>query len=232
MKLKVYLFLLLAMLSTNASALTYTYGFENISGPQVFDGVNMQTLDLGSASFSGGAVLTNATYFPAHSNFFTNNFSVYGTSKMGNNLPDTLTISLLPEFKATDVQFTLFNGRPDIQDYSINVYSGNNLLGTETKAGNNLKPNTTAINQGTLQDGEGSFAFVDLKYNDITSIEITYIPKSSTQTLPWDFLIDDVTFTGAGTGTFTQPVPEPEDYALMLVGLLLMGFVGRRRKML
>lgn len=40
--------------------------------------------------------------------------------------------------------------------------------------------------------------------------------------------IDSVSYTLASAGT--PPVPEPETYAMMLAGLGLLGFIGRRRK--
>jgi hypothetical protein len=38
-------------------------------------------------------------------------------------------------------------------------------------------------------------------------------------------------YEGGGTNNITAPVPEPETYAMMVAGLLIIGFVARRRRM-
>ncbi|MFM9836151.1 MAG: PEP-CTERM sorting domain-containing protein [Methylophilaceae bacterium] len=210
--------------------------------------LSAQTINFDAATFSGGGVLTDAIAFPAHTNFFPNNLLVdgtldgtpaiitnhnaYGTSNMGNGLSNTIAISLLPDFHASAVSFTLFNGETNIQDYTVSAFNGTTLLGfLDFK---NLEPNIAppANSSKVVIDGADSYAIVDLRFTDITNVTISFLnDPASSKFHPdsWDFLIDDVTFTGTG-GQGIYPVPEPETYAMMLVGLGLMGYIGRRRK--
>jgi hypothetical protein len=61
----------------------------------------------------------------------------------------------------------------------------------------------------------GTYAFI-LGYND---------SAGAANLGDWDDFVVGAKFTGV-----TAPIPEPETYAMMLAGLSLMGFVGRRRK--
>jgi hypothetical protein len=186
-----------------------------------------------AASFSGGAVLTNATDFPAHTNFFQNNPNAYGTSNMGNlaglRVP-LITIDFLPADHADSLSFNLFNGLTVNETYTVTAFLGNGSsisLDTSNLNGNNFYDSTTSTNSSNFcaAKGCGSFELVNLNYGDIS--KVTIAPKSSSATtVAWDFLIDDVTFIGNGV----SPVPEPESYAMILAGLGLMGVVGRRRK--
>jgi PEP-CTERM motif len=239
MTLKFAWALVFGLMATAANAETYTYGFEDKIGPTEFSNIlGQQSISFDAATFSGGAVLTNATNFPALSNFFPGDHSAYGTSNLGSGLSNTLSIALLPDFHANNVSFTLFNGEINIQDYTVSAFNGDTLLGSMLV--NNLAPNITPPPKGNSSNvpppqGAGSYAFVDLHFIDITNVTITFLnDPTSSKSNPnvWDFLIDDVTFTG--TGTFNDvpsaPVPEPETYAMMMAGLGVMGFIARRRK--
>ena len=68
--------------------------------------------------------------------------------------------------------------------------------------------------------GQSTDGFVDLSgFSNVTSI---YIDDSSTAA---GMAYDGFTFTAAA------PVPEPETYAMLLAGLVLLGFAARRRKL-
>ena len=249
MKIKLYLFLMLGMFSTIANSETYTYGFENvgfattpivggvITGPDVFQNLtNAQTNPIfyDVATFTGGAVLTNAQDFPAHKNYFPDNLNAYGTSNMGSNAgldKALLSIDFLVNDHPDIVSFTLFNGLLTSQDYTVTVYLGDSTSYTvpnlKNLNGNHYFDSTTNGSNSCLFEGCGSFESVIINHTDIAKVTIEPNLHSSTSN-GWDFLIDDVTFIGNGV----SPVPEPESYAMITVGLVLMGFVGRRRKLL
>jgi hypothetical protein len=245
------------LLSTNSNATTYTYGFEDSnSTTPIFAGTNEQNINFGAITFSGGTVLRDATFFPAHKNYFPNNLFAYGSSSLSDNLLagnyKTISLSVLPNFHASAISFTLFNGENFIQDYTVEALNGSTPIWSNGPLNNpkqiKLQPNNNTENGSNASPiGVGSFQKINIDNltNDITNINITYYnppPVSDTATNPtgitdttitntqdWDFLIDDVSISGAGVFNIS-PVPEPENYAMILVGLSLMRFVCRRRK--
>jgi hypothetical protein len=256
MKIKYFAFLALGMLSSIVHAQTYTYGFENewsiatpigpqIVGPSMFkdliplaqpqDTYTVQTnpISYDAATFTGGAVLTNATDFPAHTNFFQNNQNAYGTSNMGNLaglIHPLITIDFLAGDHPNSVSFNLFNGLTTKEDYTVTASLGTGEVVTQifnNLNGNNFFDPTTTPGTKNFCANTGCGSFETVLFNNADIAKITIAPNfHSGDTTQWDFLIDDVTFIGNGV----SPVPEPESYAMMLAGLVLMGFVGRRRK--
>jgi hypothetical protein len=247
--------LLSTLLSTTVNAATYTYGFEYdgytttpIVGPNQFANLtSAQTAPISydAATFSGGAVLTDATSFPAHLNYFPNNLltdgtydsnvnhNAYGTSNMGSSaglMNDLIAINFLVNDHPNFVSFTLFNGQVDSKAYTITAFdSANNAYTpyfTTNLNSNVFVPKSNSSSKTTLE-GYGSFEQIKLSFTDIAYITIRPTACDSCSSAGWDFLIDDVTFIGNG---IAASVPEPESYAMMLAGLGLMGLVGRRRK--
>ena len=217
---------------------TFFYDFEKLSGPNMFNfGVDPAKIISEPATFNGGVVLTKATFFPANSTG-----SSYGTAfdpahSIVTKLPQTLTIDISTNFHASEVSFDLFNGEIFTQDFIVKAFGIGGVMSGDPTLVNNLKPN---------QPSTGSFSLVDLffadplntgKYFDINQVTITFLPKppdltnpnnTSTHPATWDFLIDNVKI--GGNPAIAATVPEPETYAMMMVGLGMMGFIARRRK--
>lgn len=224
-----------------ASATTVNVGFEGSSNPSLFSlAGGPQTIAAAPATFTGGVILSDPSSFPIFDSTFksASNHNVYGTADFGTGLATTLSIAIDSSFNASKVSFTLFNGENFIEDYTINAFNGNSLLGTQKL--NNLASN---LNNGTGVDSYGlinlMFANINITRVDIISkagikfvSSSSSIPVSNSTTSQWDFLIDDVTFIGNPTVAVdvTAAVPEPETYTMILVGLGLMGFMVRRRK--
>ena len=87
-------------LAQSPSGLT-TIDFENLSGPSLFS-VADPPLTIDSATFTGGQVLTDATYLPADPT------SVYGTSYFCTGCADTITIDFAQ--KVSNFSMLLLNG--------------------------------------------------------------------------------------------------------------------------
>lgn len=87
-----------------------TINFENVSGPSVF-GSASPPLTINGATFSGGQVLTNATYLPADPT------SVYGTSYFCTGCSDTITIDFTN--KASNFSMLLLNGLDYTVTYTV-----------------------------------------------------------------------------------------------------------------
>lgn len=248
MLLKFSWMLILGLMATNANAVTYHYGFEfvgdtttKITGPSEFANLaptQTAAISYDAATFSGGAVLTDATFFPAHVNYTLpnpDNHNAYGTSNMGSAaglINPLLRIDFLTGDHPTDVSFTLFNGLVNNQGYTITAFDSNNMAYASLDPTFTLGTfGTSRLNSNLFFDstksplvGFKSYQTVNLSFADIAYTTIA--PNAHDSATGWDFLIDDVTFIGGGV----SPVPEPETYSMMIIGLGLMGLIARRRK--
>lgn len=248
----------------HAATITALVNFDPPSfsqGPSIYVAVpGPQTIATTPATFSGGAVLGFATFFPAIS--FATNPNVYGSADFGNHLSEQLTIAIDSAFATTEVSFALFNGETFNQSYAVDAFNGASLVANQTLT--NVAPN---FNSG--------YGLIDLKsLGGITSVTIT--PTGAPAA--WDFLIDTVAFNqnitsivnpppppviqpatppvqghrhGGGEGetelvevsfgddvndirgsvlVVTPSVPTPEPETYMLVLAGLLGFVARRYK--
>lgn len=92
-------------------------------------------------------------------------------------------------------------------DIRIRVYSTSNLFLGET------------IAPGIIQSGDGSFF-------GILAADGDSIGRVSLMSTTYKLIgVDFVEF-----GNRVQPVPEPETYGMMMAGLVLIGFIARRKK--
>jgi hypothetical protein len=73
--------------------------------------------------------------------------------------------------------------------------------------------------------------FLGLSYSAGTSGDgFTFTPGYSSPAEAFVAYDTPAGFSGAGSLSYAQPVPEPETYAMLLAGLGLLGMLGRRRK--
>jgi hypothetical protein len=245
-----------------ARAGTALVDFENTpplsAGPSIYVAVpGPQNISTAPATFTGGVVLGDATFFPAIA--FATPPNVYGTADFGNGLPEQLSIAIDPAFTTTEVSFALFNGEVFNQSYIVNAFNGLSLVASQTLT--NIAPN---FNSG--------YGLTDLvNPGGITSVTIapTGAPTA------WDFLIDTVAFNQNITSVVNPPpppvvqpavppvfghrhggkegevelvevnfgdnindirgsvrvIPEPATYSMMLVGFGLLGFIAIRKKL-
>ena len=162
------------------------------AGPSIYVAVpGPQTIVTAPATFSGGVVLGDATFFPAIA--FATAPNVYGTADFGNSLAKSLTISIDPAFTTTEVSFALFNGETFNQGYKVDAFNGANLVTSQTIA--TILPNFNA-----------GYGLIDLNSaGGITSVVIS--PTGAPQV--WDFLIDSVAFNQNITTIFPNVPPPP-----------------------
>lgn len=179
-----------------AKATTALIDFETTpslsTGPSIYVAVpGPQTITTTPATFTGGVVLGNATFFPAIS--FATIPNVYGTADFGNHLPEALTITMAAAFTTTEVSFALFNGEVFNQSYSVDAFNGTTVVGNQTL--NNIPANFNA-----------GYGLVDLTApGGITSVVITPVGNPSA----WDFLIDTVGFNQNINTVILPPVIQP-----------------------
>ncbi len=161
-------------------------------GPSIYVAVpGPQTIVTAPATFSGGVVLGDATFFPAI--VFATGPNVYGTADFGNGLAKSLTIGIDPAFTTTEVSFALFNGETFTQGYKVDAFNGASLVASQTIAG--ILPN---FNSG--------YGLIDLNNaGGITSVVVS--PTGAPQV--WDFLIDSVAFNQNVTTLFPNVPPPP-----------------------
>lgn len=159
-------------------------------GPSIYIAVpGPQTITTTPATFTGGAVLGFATFFPAIA--FATAPNVYGTADFGNHLANSLTITTDPAFVTNEVSFALFNGEIFNQSYTVNAFNGAALVASQTLT--NVAPN---FNSG--------YGLVDLiSPGGITSVDISPVGAPSV----WDFLIDTVAFNQSITSIVNSPPP-------------------------
>jgi len=105
-----WLLLALCGLPSALSAQTETVDFEQFAGPSLFDSV-APPLQVLAATFSGGEVLTNATFSPADST------SVYGTAAFCAGCLPAIAIDFSQ--KVANVSLLLLNGKPVTVSYTV-----------------------------------------------------------------------------------------------------------------
>ena len=196
--------------NAGTGTITETDGF-NVSGlPTLTMGTILQ---LGEVDSNGAAGTITFTYL-GHESGFTNQFQItigsMGSFNTGSAVGDQLTLNA-SDFAAGAVPFQFTTISPTGQGSAIN--GGTWSLGTSIALiGTNITDTATPSPPG------GSYAFV-IGFDDSGCAGCTN-PSSDHD---WDDLAVGVNFVSA--------VPEPEIYAMMGIGLLLMGFVARRRNL-
>jgi hypothetical protein len=179
----------------HAAAITAVVNFDppaNQQGPSIYVAVpGPQTIATTPATFSGGAILGFATFFPAIA--FATAPNVYGTADFGNSLSHALTIATNPAFATNEVSFALFNGEPFNQSYTVDAFNGTTLVASQTLT--DVAPNFNA-----------GFGLVDL--NSLTGITSVNIAPAGPLSR-WDFLIDTVAFNQSITTLPNAPPPTP-----------------------
>jgi hypothetical protein len=154
-----------------ATAATTTIDFEAQGpGPSLFC-PPPQTLTIGVATFSGGALLTAATNLPADQT------TVYGTAAPCAGYAPVITITF--SRPVSNFSVLVLNGEATTVSYTV----ADNLGGTVTKS---LVANVSS--------GADTFTLPDA---GITSVTI----RRTTSSAFWDFLIDNVSFTAFPTTT-------------------------------
>lgn len=114
-------FLLPLGLTPGLAAQLVTIDFENVAGPSLFDSAE-PPLQIQSATFSGGEVLTNATFAPADES------SIYGTAAFCNGCLPTITMSFSQ--RVSNLSFLLMNGNTIVVTYVIEDDEGSTQVVT------------------------------------------------------------------------------------------------------
>ena len=179
-KLSVLIVALAVLITHSAQAATAFITFDDLPlGPMTFPEAmpSPQTITYPQATFSGGAILGYATYFPAQG--LATSPNIYGTAWFGDNLLETMTITINPSFPTSEVSFSLFNGVVSLaQTYTVSAFNASDTL---------------LISHQYMIPGNGTtgFAMVDLLALGIAKVTIT--PDGAPS--EWDFVIDSVTLT-------------------------------------
>ena len=190
-----------AIILSSAASATVV-DFEDRTGPNVF----ADAIPIPQTLIYGPATFTGGVILSNTSFLPGNTTSVYGTASFVSGMSNPLTITF--SSAVTNVFFDLYNGLTTSIDYLISDNVGNSAsftLGSNSSGGHQLV--------GFAATGS-----------------IITIASTTSPTSYWDFFIDNIHYNEALPPTL-NPVPEPEIYAMLGVGLGLMGWVGRRRKL-
>ena len=128
-KLSILTAALALLITHSAQAATAFINFDDLPlGPMTFPEAmpSPQTITYPQATFSGGAILGYATYFPAQG--FATAPNIYGTAWFGDNLLETMTITINPSFPTSEVSFSLFNGVIPSQTYTVSAFNASDML--------------------------------------------------------------------------------------------------------
>lgn len=198
----------IAAVFTTASAHATAINFESLpAGPSTFGAASPspQTLDISvgggnSATFNGGVILTNEQVAPGDS---TNVYATASSDNSGKGLSNPLTFT----FSSAVQNLTLAVVNAEHGNYEVFDNAGD----SETF---------------TIGADNGSATPAALAH-DATIFSIEFFGDSTTHTLAdsWDFAIDNITF-----GPTATTVPEPSTWALLISGVILVGFASRQRK--
>ena len=130
-----------------------------------------------------------------------------------------------------DYIFTIPNGSANSVTSSINLDSILGLSNLQTRLYTGSAHQTAAVVPGTLMSAWGTTV------NFSPTVGITTVVLNPITLLAGTYTLQvRGTVTGTSGGSYAgvlnvaQPVPEPESYAMLMTGLGLMGFMGRRRK--
>jgi len=168
---------------------------------------------LGELDSSGAAGTITFTYL-GHESGFTNAFQItigsMGSFNTTSSVGDQVTLSAA-DFGSGAVPFEFLTTNPTGQGSAVNggAWTGGTSIGL---IGTNMTDTATPSPPG------GNYAFV-IGFDDSGCAGCSNPPSDH----DWDDLVVGVNFVSA--------VPEPQVYAMMGIGLLLMGFVARRRNL-
>jgi len=186
----------------------------NVSGLPTIAANGTNSVSLGELDSSGAAGTITFTYL-GHESGFTNQFQItigtMGSFNTTSSVGDQLTLN------ASDFG----SGAVPVEFMTISGGSGTAVNGGTPGSGWSDGTSigligTNMTDTATLSPPGGTYAFV-LGFNDAGGV------ASGGSLNDWDDLVVGVNFVSA--------VPEPQVYTMMGIGLLLMGFVARRRNL-
>lgn len=147
---------------------------------------------------------------------------------------------------AAQMQTLVGSGNPGIAAANTgNFFSANNFSGTNQAGvtGGNVATSGTAFLNSTLGSTFGAGGgYANMPYLTTGSQNFIQFARQQSNAVVYQLGLatgidtpatDPATFTfdaAAGTLTYAMPVPEPEQYAMLLAGLAAIGFVVRRRQ--
>lgn len=174
------------------------------AGPSVFGGPPETITVPNVATFTGGTVLGDATFFPAI--IYATPPNVYGTTE-GFGYSELLVIEVSPSYTATEVSFALFNG-DGTQSYVATAFDGVNQVAQQT---------FTDVPSNNLS----GYALVDLTAANITSVAVTPVGAPAF----WDFVIDTVAFNES---VESAAAPEPATFSMLGLAIISAALLRRR----
>lgn len=212
--------ILLVLASLQEPAFALVVNFETVptipTGPDTFNAAGpAQTIDVnGVVTFSGGVVLGFPIFLPASP--FSTAPNVYGTANAPSigvaadpSLTPTISVSISTILGATTFEGLLFNGFTQPVSYTIDAYSGSNVVDSVFLP--NLESNlSSGFTEFRLSSGGPS----------ITSV--LFNPDTTGTSGQWDYFIDTIAINQP-----IETVPLPASAVLFATGL--MGWAGIRR---
>jgi hypothetical protein len=154
--------------AVGATAATSTIDFESLTGPSRFCPPAAPALQVGDATFSGGAILSAVEGLPA------NQTTVYGTAVgCGEGYECEITITF--SSPVSNVEVDVFNG---VLESAVSYTVTDNLGGSQTKE--------------IAAASDSGMATFELSGSGITSVTIS--PTTGCTSDAWAFFIDNVRF--------------------------------------
>jgi hypothetical protein len=195
--------------TANATALIANVPTASVdSAPAFFGGTLLDSVSTNISNISYNGIARTAVYdtgtgLDFYYQFTNNTSSKNGVERFSAYDYSSLGASQVSVFQ-TDVGFGIFTNGTEQSDYADRTLAG--------VIGFNFVPN------GASKILPGTTSFIQI------------IRTNATSYTPGNFgLLDGIADNAAGFAP-TSPVPEPESYAMILVGLGLVGFIVKRRE--
>jgi len=218
--------------ASDASVVTVNYSFDSASVYNYVTGTYLNQPTSGSGSY------TFNTASPSISDYGSTTIVSYLASQATYNAPSTIGNSV-PPTTPFSYAFT------DVNDYSSGLiteaaWQANAFVSDTTNYSYHIELRASTTSMGNPGNGTGDYALQGQTL-------VSYLQSFSAKTLPayfnqsyeaYSFVNGSPVYTAGYSvssynvkidSVMVSPVPEPDTYAMLFVGLGVMGFVARRR---